>query len=59
MAERSGIEWTDATWNPWRGWYFEEDGMHAGRTLWIDRSKYGLIEAEALAVRDALNRVAR
>lgn len=19
MAERSGIEWTDATWNPWRG----------------------------------------
>jgi hypothetical protein len=34
-----------------RGWHLEESG---GRTLWLDAGEF--TEAEALAVRDALNR---
>lgn len=47
MAEKSGIAWTDATWNPWRGCTKVSEGC-AKCYMYREQARYGMEPSEVV-----------
>src|SRR3990167_8205664 len=52
MAERTAIEWTDATWNPWRGCRKVSPGC-ASCYMFRDQKRYGRDPSEVVPAANA------